>query len=97
MIKITNNFRFMFATQSNTNFSVICGMSATDLPGMKELIRKMPYEEVIALKQYAEQRGSIGSMIWAEAELQRRDFILKQLSLILSILAVIISVIALSA
>jgi hypothetical protein len=55
----------------------------------------MPNPDVFAFRFYAEQRGSTGAQMWAESEIKRREFLLNQTSLCISILAMCISVIAL--
>ena len=96
-MKLIRGLGFLYRTKSHMNFSGLCELVPKDLSLVTSILRKMPHEEVCAFKLYAENRGSTGAVIWAEAELQRRQFILNQLSLVISMLAILISVVAISA
>ena len=88
------NLRFLFCTKSNLDFDSLCKVFVENTTTGRKQIKSMPLEEVYALKDYAQQRDSITVSIWTNAELQRREFILRQISLLLSISAFIISVLA---
>lgn len=91
------SLNFLFWTKPLSNFDHFCTLfvNGDDLIKAKETLKETLVQDIQAFIGYADNRGSTTAKIWAEAELQRRDFILKQWSMIISLLAFFISTAAL--
>ncbi len=91
--KMLQSLNFLFWTKPLPNFNQFCTLfvNGDDLLAAKEILQKTLAQDIHAFIAYTDNRGSLTAKMWAEAELQRRDFILKQWSMLISLLAFFIS------
>lgn len=89
------SFDFLLKPKSDTNFHGLCERVNTDLNAVRNSLRVMPQDEIHACLNYAEQHGRMGAVTWIKAEIERRNFLLDQYSIVLSILALAVSIVGL--
>lgn len=95
MIK-TDAFDFLLRPKSNREFDSICrDLPNSNLDKTISILRCMPNHDIFAFRYYAEQGGRTNAAMWAHAEIQRREFLLNQTAIFISVFSFSISLIAL--